>query len=151
MKERFNTFTVLIAKISRSIRKIKSEEMGELNLKSPHVSCLYYIYKMKRLTATELCDICSEDKASISRSLEYLEQNGYIFCDNKRKKKYRSALTLTEKGVFVGEYIAKKIDSILDMASKGLSEEKRVILYESLALISGNLEKFCKQYKGDNK
>ena len=45
MIERFETFTVLITKISRSIRKIKTEEMAKFNLKSPHVSCLYYLFK----------------------------------------------------------------------------------------------------------
>jgi len=77
MKERFELFTVLIAKISRSIRKIKTEEMEEFDLKSPHVSCLYYLFKSNNLTATELCEICQEDKSAISRSLDYLESKGY--------------------------------------------------------------------------
>ena len=44
MKERFETFTVLINRISRNIRKIKNQEMAEYNLRSPHISCLYYLY-----------------------------------------------------------------------------------------------------------
>ncbi|MBQ7880983.1 MAG: hypothetical protein IJ358_04000 [Clostridia bacterium] len=52
MEQRFETFTVQIAKISRCIRKIKSEEMAEFNLKSPHVSCLYYLYRQNnKMTA----------------------------------------------------------------------------------------------------
>ena len=43
MEERFGTFTILISKISRSIKRIKSEEMAEFQLKGPHVSCLYYL------------------------------------------------------------------------------------------------------------
>ena len=43
MEERYKSFTVLISGISRSIRRIKTEEMAEFNLKSPHVSCLYYL------------------------------------------------------------------------------------------------------------
>lgn len=150
MQERFKTFTVLISKISRSIRKIKTEEMDEFNLKSHHVSCLYYLYKSESLTAKELCDICGEDKAALSRSIEDLETNGYIECDSNLKKRYRSALTLTEKGKKVGEGIAQKIDEILAKASAGLSEENRIILYDSLTLISNNLEKLCKNYKGEN-
>ena len=71
MQERFQTFTVLITKLNRCIRKIKTEEMAEFDLKSPHVSCLYYLYKADSLTAKELCDICEEDKANISRSFIY--------------------------------------------------------------------------------
>ena len=44
MTERFETFTVLINRISRKIRKIKIQEMADYNLRSAHVSCLYYLY-----------------------------------------------------------------------------------------------------------
>ena len=77
LEERFETFTVLIAKISRSIRRIKAEEMAEYDLKATHVKCLHYLYTVGELTAAELCERCEEDKAAISRSLEYLEAKGY--------------------------------------------------------------------------
>lgn len=146
MYERFKNFTVLITKINRSIHKIKSEEMAEFHLKSPHVSCLYYLYKEGALTAKQLSDICEEDKASLSRSLDYLEENGYVSCASSAKKRYKAALTLTEKGIEVGARIAEKVDRVLDPASLGLSVENREIMYESLALISDNLEKICKKY-----
>ena len=80
MEERFETFTILIARISRSIKRIKAEEMAELALKGPHVSCLYYLSLCDAMTAAELCERCDEDKAAISRSLDDLEKNGYIAC-----------------------------------------------------------------------
>ena len=70
MKARFETFPVLITKINRNIRKIKNQEMAEYDLKSPHISCLYYLYTAESMTATELCEKCEEDKATISRSIE---------------------------------------------------------------------------------
>ena len=149
MVERFQVFTVLISKINRAIKKIKTEEMEEFNLKSPHVSCLYYLLKADSLTAKELGDICAEDKASLSRSLEHLESEGYIECDSNLKKKYKSALVLTDKGRFVAEKVAGKVDRILDIAGNGLTEEKRTVLYESLRLISDNLENLCNNYKGE--
>ena len=72
MEERFRTFTVLITKISRAIRKIKSEETEEYGLTNPHVSCLYYLYKQKALTLTELVDISLEDKAVLSKAISFL-------------------------------------------------------------------------------
>ena len=148
MQERFENFTVLIAKISRSIRKIKTEEMDEFNLKSPHVSCLYYLYKSSTLTAKELCDVCQEDKASVSRSIEYLEKNGYVECNSNLQKRYKSPLTLTNSGYKIAEKIGQKIDSILELASVGLKEHDRQVMYKSLALISNNLEKICETYGG---
>lgn len=150
MEERFHTFTVLISNINRFIRKIKTEEMVEFNLKSPHVSCLYYLLKMGSLTAKELCDICQEDKASLSRSIDYLETNGYLVCDSNLKKRYKSPLTLTTEGKKIAEIISQKIDSILNLASNGLDDSDRNILYQSLQLISNNLEKFCQKYEGED-
>ena len=68
MEERFETFTVLITRISRSIKRIKADEMADFELKGPHVSCLYYLSQRDGMTAAELCERCDEDKAAISRS-----------------------------------------------------------------------------------
>lgn len=147
MQERFKTFTVLVANIYRSIHRIKAEEMSEFNLKSSHVSCLYYIYKADALTAKELCDACGEDKANISRAIKHLEVNGYLSCNAKTQKRYQSPLVLTEKGKIIGKYVTDKIDSVLNVASQGLSEEHRLIMYQSLNLINENLNKLCNDYE----
>ena len=110
MTERFETFTVLINRISRNIRKIKNQEMAEYNLRSSHISCLYYLYTSGGLTATDICERCEEDKATVSRALEYLENNGYLVCESKSAKRYKSLLKLTDKGNEVGEKFADKID-----------------------------------------
>ena len=146
MESRFETFTRLIAKASRCVYKIKTGEMSGYNLKSSHVSCLYYLYKAESLTAKELCDLCGEDKANISRAVKYLESEGYVYCSTTATKRYQSALVLTEKGKDVGAGIANKIDEILDEVSDGLTEENRKIFYQSLSLICENLEKICEKY-----
>ena len=54
MEERFETFTVLITRISRSIKRIKADEMADFELKGPHVSCLYYLSQQDGMTAADL-------------------------------------------------------------------------------------------------
>ena len=137
MEARFETFTVLINRISRNIRKIKNQEMAEYHLRSAHISCLYYLYTEEGLTATELCERCEEDKATISRSVEYLEAQGYLFCE---KKRYKSPLILTEKGREVGQKIAHKIAGVLEEISGGLTEGERIAFYRSLSIISDSLD-----------
>ena len=143
MQERFETFTVLINRISRNIRRIKNQEMQEYGLRSVHVSCLYYLYTAKELTATDLCERCEEDKATISRALDFLESNGYIFCQSKSAKRYKSPLILTEKGISAGKKIADKIDGVLDAVSVGLSDDERVEFYRCLSIISESIERFA--------
>ena len=141
MINRFETFTVLINRISRNIRKIKNQEMVEYNLRSSHISCLYYLYSSKGLTATDLCEKCEEDKATISRSIDYLETNGYLTCDSKNAKRYKSVLTLTNKGLEVGKKITDKIDRVLKEVSVGLTEEERLAFYNALNIISNNIDR----------
>ena len=140
MKERFETFTVLVNRISRNIRKIKNQEMAEYNLRNSHVSCLYFIYMAGEITATELCEKCEEDKATISRALDYLEKNNFIKCESKNTKRYKSPLVLTEKGTIVGKKLCDKLDSVLDEIGVGLSDEERTEFYRSLSSISDSLE-----------
>ena len=146
MQQRFETFTVLISVINRNIRRIKTEEMEEFVLKSHHVSCIYYLYMQGQLTAKELCDVCEEDKANISRALDFLEKQGYI-CRESAQKRYRSPLCLTEKGKAVGRRLADKIDKMLAAASEGLDEQSREIMYRSLEIISRNLQCICDEYE----
>ena len=144
MFERFETFTVLINRISRNIRKIKNQEMAEYQLRSAHVSCLYYLYTNKGATATDLCERCEEDKATISRALDYLEKNGFITRESNGAKRYKSPLLLTDKGSEVGEKIAAKISGVLDTISHTLTEQERLAFYRSLSMISESLEAVSK-------
>ncbi len=146
MVERFELFTVLIANLTRNIRRIKTEEMARWNLKSHHVSCIYYLYQKESLTAKELCDICDEDKANVSRSIEYLENAGFLICESNIHKRYRSHFKLTEKGKEVGFGICNRIKSILNKAGEGLTEENRQIMYECLKCINDNLENIENEY-----
>ncbi len=140
MQERFETFTVLINRISRNVRKIKNQEMADYNLRGAHVSCLYYLYMADNMTATDLCERCEEDKATISRALDYLETNGYLTCETQNTKRYKSPLILTEKGRMAGKKITERVDRVLDAISTSLTEEERVAFYRSLSIISDSLE-----------
>ena len=149
MVERFETFTILLNRINRNIRKIKNREMANYELRSPHVSCLYYLYMTEGLTSKDLCERCEEDKATISRSLDYLEKNGYLVCKFDSKKRYNAPFELTERGNRAGKRIADKIAAVLDEMNKGISEDDREILYGCLGIISENIDKVAKSYENE--
>ena len=116
--------------------------MQEYDLKSPHVSCLYYLYKEDSLTAKELSDICDEDKAALSRSIDQLEKRGLIVCDSDTKKRYKAPLALTEEGKSLAAIIAGKVDEVLDFVGECLSEDDRIRFYDSLETVSKRLDDF---------
>ena len=147
MIDRFETFTTLITRISRNIRKIKNQEMADYELRSAHVSCLYYLYVCGELTATDLCERCEDDKATISRAIDFLETNGYVTCHSKNEKRYKSPLVLTEKGRQAGRTIAQKIDGVLQILNERFSDEERTTFYRCLTIISDSLDTVSKSNK----
>ena len=157
MENRYETFTLLVSSISRSIRRIKADAVAEYGLKSPHVTCIYYLHKQPALTAAELCELCDEDKAAISRSLLYLEENGFLIREvpapTRRTKggakHYRAALYLTDKGEEVARYIAERIDTVLDQVSLGVNDHDRATLYRVLEQIDRNLLQMCEDAAKD--
>ena len=152
MINRFEIFTTQIAKISRNVRRIKHEEMKKYNLKSLHVSCLYYCFQHNgKLTATKLCEVCDEDKAVISRAIEFLETNGYLKLEDSSDKTYKRPIFLTEKGLNVSQKITESINKVLEDSSKGLSDQERDIFYKSLITISNNLQMIFIDYKQGKK
>ena len=63
-------------------------------------------------------------------------------CNSKFEKRY-----LTDKGEQIGKIIDLKVKNILNVVSKELSTEELLTFYKGLNLISGNLEKYCRQYE----
>lgn len=145
MTNRIECFTTIISKIQRNIKKVKNIDMHEYNLKGAQVACLYYLYIHGSLTSKELCEKCEEDKATISRALEYLEFNDYVVCSSKYSKRYNSPFTLTEKGIFVSKKIEEKINVILDEVGLFLIKEERNKFYQNLIKINEVLEKINNQ------
>ena len=147
MQERFETFTVLINRISRDIRRIKNQEMAAYHLRSAHVSCLYYIYSLDGVTSAELCEHCEEDKATVSRALCYLEDNGFIYRNTDCSKRYKSPLYLTDKGQAAGKRIAEKISDVLDIIGCTLTKDERAAFYRTLSTISRILDDIARNCK----
>lgn len=137
MIERFQAFVSGITICYKYIHKIKSMEMTEFGLKGTHVMCLFYIFHSEEgITAAQLCQLCAEDKAAISRTLVTLQEKGYV---ESGEKKYRAPLKLTEKGIELAKQMDDLIEQWVDCGGEGLTEEERRSFYYSLDLISSNL------------
>ena len=137
MIQRFQSFVTGITACYKYIQRIKSLEMTELGLKGAHVMCLFFLHHHDGgLTAGQLCQLCSEDKAAISRTLATLQSQGYI---RAGEKKYRTPLYLTEKGVQTAQQVDALIQQWVGFGGDGLTEEDRAVFYRVLDTIAGNL------------
>ena len=138
MIQRFDAFVSGITACYKYIQRIKSMEMTEFGLKGTHVMCLYYLRRNPAgLTAAQLCGLCAEDKAAISRTVSELRSRGYI--TSLSKKAYRAMLTLTA----AGQELARKFDQLIEgwvtAGGDGLTDEERSDFYKALSSITENL------------
>lgn len=138
MIQRFQDFITGITVCYKYIQRIKNAEMTEFGLKGIHVSCLFYLHhNPEGLTAAQLCQLCAEDKATISRIVADLRSKGYV--EQGTGKNYRAPLHLTPAGTAIASRMDPLIESWVGVGGDGLTEEQREAFYQSLALISGNL------------
>ena len=138
MKDRFEAFITGVTVCYKYIQRIKTMEMTELGLKGTHVTCLFYLSNHPNgLTAAQLCQLCAEDKASISRTVADLTARGYLVKNSR--KNYRTPLTLTPEGQEAAKLLDPLIDRWVMSGGDGLSEGEREIFYKSLARIGENL------------
>ena len=138
MTQRFEDFLTGITVCYKYIQRIKNAEMTEFGLKGTHVACIYYLDRNPDgLTAAQLCSMCAEDKASISRTVSHLRKLGYIEQGNIGA--YRIPLRLTPEGRDVARRMEPVIEEWVSIGGVGMTDEQRTGFYDTLALISENL------------
>lgn len=138
MIRRFENFLTGITACYKFIQRIKSAEMTEFGLKGTHVACMFYLnHNPEGLTSAQLCSLCAEDKASISRTVAYLRQRGYI--EQGSEKAYRNPLRLTPAGVAIAQKMDPVIEEWVSIGGVGMSDEQRASFYDTLSLIADNL------------
>lgn len=107
--------------------------------------CLYYLGQHPEgLTATQLTELCKEDKAAVSRCLSQLSDRQLVVCEQPadHKRSYRSRYMLTGQGRSVVNGIQARIKEALSYGGRGLTEERRRDFYGTLAIISENLSDY---------
>ena len=146
MIHRFERFSYAISEISRCWHRIAGEEMGKYDLKGSFSVYFTTLYRYPEgVTAAQLGELCSRDKADVSRAMALLEKKGLVTRQEADGKAYRAKLILTEEGMVLAEHINQKAGAAVEYASQGLPADKRAVFYEALELITANLQKLSKE------
>lgn len=141
MIDRFEKFSFAISEISRYWHKLASDEMEKYGLKGPYAVYFTTMYRYPDgITAVKLAEICSKDKADVSRAVSLLEKKGLITKSSANRNNYRAPLSLTEMGKKIAEIINEKAKIAVEGGGKGLSVCERETLYKALDLICSNLQ-----------
>lgn len=142
MLQRFEDLTTGVTKIYKTIQKIKKCKMSSFGLKGTQVMCIYFLTQHPEgLTATDLCGMCLEDKAGMSRILSDLEKEGLIYYDAPQQgKRYRTRILLTDVGKSTASEISALILHAVEAGGQGLDDTEREVFYRTLFQIADNLE-----------
>lgn len=138
MIQRFDAFVTGITVCYKYIQRIKSAEVTDMGLKGAHVMCMFHLKQHPEgLTASQLCTLCAEDKAAVSRTVSFLKSEGYV--SSEGSKNYRALLRLTEAGRAVASQFDQLISDWVSSGGSGLTDQERTDFYRGLSLIANNL------------
>lgn len=145
MSTRFEQFSSSIYGIYRDILKIQRAEMVKHGLRGSYALYLTALnHNPEGLTATQLCETCDKDKAAISRVIAELESKGLVTRVSQNDTFYRAKLKLTDNGRMIADSVDHSANIAVELATKGMSEKNRKIMYDCLGLIAVNLRGICK-------
>lgn len=147
--DRFEAFAGLIIELNRCILRIKDNEMKQFGLKASHTMCLYQLSQHKEgLTATQLTELCSVDKAAISRTLKQLSEKALVHCDiPENKRSYRTVYQLTDEGERLSNAMNERINQALSTGGDGVTDADREVMYKAMGMIRDNLANYVEELR----
>lgn len=120
--------------------------MQKFGLRAANLMCLFFLGKHPEgLTPSQLCTLCGEDKAGISKSLALLKKSGYVSAAGIGRK-YRILYKITPDGETVYNTLTDCIDSVVKKAGDGLTDAQRQTFYLVLDRIVENLRAYTSAY-----
>lgn len=137
--DHFEQFTLTLADILKSIKKIKDKRMNTYGLRSSHVMVLYLLGREENgLTPVELAESGSVDKALISRIITELTEKGFVTNNPVDGKRYKARLVLTPSGKETARYIAAMISDTQKKVSSNIPKEDMETFYRVLFTLQDN-------------
>ena len=143
MLDRFEKFSYFISEISHHWHKIANDVMNEYGLKGPHSVYFTTLYRCPDgVTATKLGELCSRDKADVSRAVSIMEKKGLVIQEGTN---YRALLKLTKEGENIARQIKSRAEAAVEYGGKGLTDEQRNAFYFAIEVICGNLQELSRK------
>ena len=146
MIDRFERFSYAISEISRCWHRIAGEEMGQYGLNGSSSVYFTTLYRYPDgITAAQLGELCSRDKADVSRVVGQLARKGLVRKEATGGNLYRARIKLTREGKAVALHVRERAALAVELAGEGLAEAEREIFYSALERITANLQELSKE------
>ena len=143
MIDRFERFSFSISEIYRYWHNFAADVMEQYGMKGPHAVYFTTLYQYPQgLTAARLAELCSKDKADVSRAVAAMEGKELL---KKEGNGYRVILTLTQAGEDIARQVNEKAMTAVTYGGRGLTDEQRSVFYYCLDTIASNLQILSKE------
>lgn len=148
---RFDMFILMIVNNKKAVEKLIKEYFCESRLKQADVLCLRTImYHEEGLSASEICEISSYDKALVSRTLCKLKNGGYICRNDKDKVLSRGyRYVLTDKGRQSADKMSESIQKASERLADNIPQEDLEIFFRTAVRLSENIRNMPELVKKD--
>jgi len=127
-------FTQFNAEIKKDI-----SETG-LSFIQAKVLLLAGIFENYLLSQKDLANICRTDTPAMSRTIDKLEESGYIIRSRKNEDSRCVSIILSKKGVEKSNEVSNKFDNIFNMMFSVLTQDEKKQLKTLLKKLAGQNE-----------
>ena len=112
-----------------------------MNLRAGDANCIYYLSKNPEgLSNVQLSELSGNDKAAISRSMNFLMINGFVeLSAEDDSKKYGRRYILTDKGKEAADKVNSRVEAVVNEVSKNIDKEDGRIFYDTFRTIAERL------------
>lgn len=140
-QERFTRFKKNIDGIHKSLQKLRIDLGNAEGVKGVHVFWLHdMLSHPEGQSAAEIAVNNDIDKSLVSREINELSKEGYIYSDDGGAKRgYNKKYRLTEKGIATAKKLGTAALALQTKASADVSSEHLAIFYDSLEKIHAAL------------
>lgn len=127
------------AAIYRNIQCILKDRLTDLEIGSGQYDFLYVISKVEGITSKELSERLYVGKSTTAKAVKHLVTHGYIRKEKDRNDRRCDRLFLTDKGIEIAPRIQATFRELVDLTSKGLTDEEVHMTIDMLKRVLDNL------------
>ena len=142
MKENDTELRLLMMRAEKARKRILQPYFAQIGLTfgQGYARILDCLLTKDHLTQKELANLCRIDVTTMSRSLDRLEEAGYLVRERDPECRRSFLICLTEAGVLEAKKAHRGLEFIDQQMKKGISPQELVILKKCLRQVCENLE-----------
>ncbi|PTK58289.1 MarR family transcriptional regulator [Staphylococcus nepalensis] len=137
--------------IARALDSISNIEFKDINLSKGQFVYLVRIYENPGIIQEQLVEMLKIDRATASRAIKNMENNGLITKKSQKENKKNKILYATEKGEELYSFIIRENEHSNSVALEGLTETEITTLVKLLDKVKNNISEDWLYVKKGNK